>query len=148
MRHLTRNLIAACAIVLVAIGCSVDRQPMAALAPVVLGGGSRQTDAFQLESVAVDGHVLAVEVSYPGGCRNHEFLLQAPRSFHVRSEFVQLEVALIHNANGDPCEAFLTEQLRFDLRPIARLYRQTYHRDTGTVYLRLDGRSGPLVYRF
>ena len=52
---------------------------MAALAPVVLVGGTRQTDAFQLESVAVDGHVLAVEVSYPGGCRNHEFHLQYRR---------------------------------------------------------------------
>ena len=71
---------------------------------------------------------LAVEVSYSGGCRNHEFLLLAPHTFQVLSDSVLLEIALIHDANDDPCEAFLSEQLR--LR-----YQETYDRDS-------------LVYRF
>ncbi|MDE0449201.1 MAG: hypothetical protein OXH96_21240 [Spirochaetaceae bacterium] len=147
MRHLPRFLIA-CGVVLLAIGCTGGRQPMPALAPVVLGEDTRQTDAFQLNAAAVDGDVLAIEVSYAGGCRNHEFLLRASRSFQVVSGSVRLEIALIHNANEDPCEAFLTEQFRFDLDPVKRLYRQTYSQETGTVYLRLDGHAGPLVYRF
>ena len=138
----------ACAIVLLACGCSGGQQPMAALAPVVLGRDSRQTGAFQLNSAVVDGDVLATEVSYAGGCRNHEFFLRAARSFQEVSDSVRLEVAVIHNANEDPCEAFLTERLRFDLHPIKRLYQRTYRQDTGTVYLRLDGHSGPLVYHF
>ena len=88
---------------------------MAALAPVVLGRDSRQTGAFQLNSAVVDGDVLATEVSYAGGCRNHEFFLRAARSFQEVSDSVRLEVAVIHNANEDPCEAFLTEQA--PLRP-------------------------------
>lgn len=147
MRRVTRLSIA-CGVVLLAIGCSGGRQPMPALAPVVLGRDTRPTDAFRLESAAVDGDVLAIEVSYAGGCRNHEFVLLAARSFEVLSGSVRLEIALNHNANEDPCEAYLTEQLRFDLDPVKRLYRQTYSRDTGTVYLRLDGHAGPLVYRF
>jgi len=147
MRRVTRLLIA-CGVVLAATGCAGGRQPMAALAPVVLGGDSRQTDAFQLGSAVVDGDVLAIEVSYAGGCRNHEFLLLAARSFQVLSDSVRLAITLIHNANGDPCEAFLTEQLRFDLDSVKRLYQETYRRDTGTVYLRLDGHTGPLVYQF
>ena len=136
------------AIVLFAVGCSVVQRPMIALAPVVLGGGKRLTDAFQLTSAAVKDNFLAVEVSYSDGCRNHEFLLLAPHTFQVLSDSVLLEIALIHDANDDPCEAFLSEQLRFDLRPIRRRYQETYDRDSGTVYLRLDGHSGPLVYRF
>ena len=147
MRDVARLFIA-CGVVLFAVGCSGGRQPMAALAPVVLGGDSRQTDAFQLGSAAVDGDVLAIEVSYAGGCRNHEFMLLAARSFQVLSGSVQLAIALIHDANEDPCEAYLTEQIRFDLDPIKLLFQRTYSRDTGTVYLRLDGHSGPLVYRF
>ena len=147
MRRVPGMLIA-CAIVLFAVGCSGGQRPVAALAPVVLGLDSRQTDAFRLESAAVNGDVLAIEVSYAGGCRNHEFLLRASRSFQVVADSVRLEVALIHNANGDPCEAYLTEQIRFDLDPVKRLYQRVYRRDAGTVYLRLDGHSGPLVYHF
>ena len=86
------------AIVLFVVGCSVVQRPMIALAPVVLGGSQRLTDAFQLTSAAVKDGFLAVEVSYSGGCRNHEFLLLAPHTFQVLSDSVLLEIALIHDA--------------------------------------------------
>jgi hypothetical protein len=127
---------------------SGGQQPMTATASVILGGDRRHSDPFRLRSAAVNDDVLAVEVSYSGGCRNHELVLLAPRSFQTMSNSVQLEITLIHDANDDTCEAFLTDLLRFDLLPIKRLYQLTYSRDTGTVFLRLDGHSGPLVYRF
>ena len=137
------------AIVLFAVGCSVDQLLTGALVPVVLGGDFRQSDAFQLNSAAVNNDVLTASVSYSGGCRNHDFVLLARHAFQVTiPDSVQLKITLIHNANDDPCEASLSELLHFDLRPIKRRYQQTYNRDTGTVYLRLDGHPGSLVYRF
>ena len=51
-------------------------------------------------------------------------------------------------AAEDPCEAWLTEQVRFDLRPIKRRYQTAYDQDSGVVYLRLARHSASLVYRF
>lgn len=151
----------AAALVLFAAGCSLQRPPGSksavpgeparprAVAPVVLGGESRPKDAFRLNSVAVKDDLFTVVVSYSGGCSNHEFTLVAPRTFQVSVGTVQLAVTLIHDANGDSCAAYLTEQLRFDLSPISQLYRDTFDEDSGTVYLRLEGHSGgSLVYRF
>ena len=148
------------ALVLFAASCSIQRPPAPksatlgdqlpprAVVPVVLGGELRQTEPFRLDSAAVKDDVLTAVVSYSGGCRNHEFTLMAPRSFQMSAGSVQLAITLIHDANGDPCEAYPSEQLRFDLRPISRLYQETLKQDSGTVYLRPAGHSGPLVYRF
>ena len=138
------------ALALFAASCSVDQRPPAprAVVPVVLGGEPRQSDPFRLDSAAVKDDMLTTVVSYSGGCRNHEFTLVAPRSFQEPAGSVQLAIILFHDANGDPCEAYPSEQLRFDLRPIRRLYQESYSKVSGTVYLRLDGHSGPLVYRF
>ena len=148
------------ALVLFAASCSVQRLPgpksaipgtlptPRAVIPVVLGGEVRQSDPFRLNSAAVNDDVLTLVVDYSGGCRDHEFTLTAPRSFQESAGSVQLAITLIHDANGDRCEANPTEQLRFDLSPIRRLYQETFPQDSGTVYLRLAGHSGPLVYRF
>ena len=57
--------------------------------------------------------------------------------------------ALAHDANGDACEAWLTEDYRFDLRVIRDRYREAYGQGPGEVVLLLDdASSGPLVYAF
>lgn len=159
MCRLTLKLLVA-VLVLFAVGCPAQRPPVSksatpgapvsprAVVPVVLAGELRETDPFRLDSAAVKDDVLTVVVSYSGGCRNHEFALIAPRSFQVSAGSVQLAITLVHDANGDRCEAYPSEQLRFDLRPISRLYRESFNQDSGTVHLRLAGHSGPLVYRF
>ena len=159
MCRLTSTLLVT-ALVLFAPGCSVQRTPglnsakpgepapSRAVVPVVLGGEIRQSDPFRLNSASVDDDVLTLVVDYSGGCRDREFTLRAPRSFQESAGSVQLAVTLIHDANGDRCEANPTEQLRFGLRPISRLFQDRFNRDSGTVYLRLAGHAGPLVYRF
>ena len=159
MYRLTLTLLVA-VLVLFAVGCSAQRPPVPrsatpgapasprAVVPIVLGGEFRKTDPFRLDSAAVQDDVLTVVVSYSGGCRNHAFALMAPRSFQETVGSVQLAITLVHDANGDRCEAFPSEQLRFDLRPITRLYQETLNQDSGTVFLYLAGHSGPLVYRF
>ncbi|MCY3812458.1 MAG: hypothetical protein OXH15_11735 [Gammaproteobacteria bacterium] len=62
---------------------------------------------------------------------------------------MQLAVLLAHDANGDACEAWLTEDYRFDLRVIRDRYREAYGRGPGEVVLLLDDApSGRLVYAF
>ena len=124
----------------------------APLVPVVFGStADRQTDQFTLNAAAVTGNILTISVSYSGGCRNHVFVLTAADSF-LESSPVQLPMVLTHDANEDPCEAYPTRQLRFDLAPIRERYRAAYGQDSSTVLLLLQplplADDQPLVYQF
>ena len=84
-----------------------------------------------------------------GGCRSHEFVITAADSFQESSP-VRLPMVLTHEDNDDPCEAYPTEHLRFDLTPIRERYRAAYGQDSGTVLLHLrpaPAADRPLVYQ-
>ena len=103
-------------------------------------------DRFQLTAATITGDTLAVTVSYSGGCENHQFTLVASASF-LESDPVQLEVALAHNANGDLCRAWLTEDYLFSLVPIKERFQSQYQ-DSGRIVLQLEDAPDELLYEF
>ena len=147
---LTVLLAAAC----LAAGCRGGSVPVSSSGPAPVAFGSTadlQSDPFALNSASVTGTVLTISVSYSGGCRNHEFVLTAAESFQESSP-VQLPMVLTHEDNDDPCEAYPTEQRRFDLTPVKERYQAAYGQDSGTVLLLLQplplADDPPLVYQF
>ena len=118
-------------------------------AVVVAGtGAALGNDGYDLNTASVDGDTLAVTVSYGGGCETHAFTLVISASF-VESSPVQLPAVLAHEANDDPCEAWLTQSYTFDLSIIKARYREAYGPGAGRVVLQLDGvPDGSLVYEF
>ena len=115
---------------------------------VVADGRNRGDDPYVVNSAAVDGHRLTIEVSYAGGCRRHDFTLVISKTFR-ESDPVQLTTVLAHDANGDSREAWLTESLIFDLALVRARYQQFYGPGSGKVVLRITGVSGDdLVYEF
>lgn len=106
------------------------------------------TDEFALNSATVDGDTLKVNLSYSGGCESHQFTLVASDSF-LESFPVQLPIYIAHNANGDTCEAYPTEDYHFDLTQIKTMYQEAYRQEEGTIILRLkDAPNIDLVYKF
>ncbi|MYF98672.1 hypothetical protein F4212_05990 [Candidatus Poribacteria bacterium] len=106
------------------------------------------TDEFALNSASVDGDTLKVNLSYSGGCESHQFTLVASDSF-LESFPVQLPIYIAHNANGDTCEAYPTEDYHFDLTQIKTMYQEAYRQEAGTIILRLkDAPNIDLVYEF
>ena len=106
------------------------------------------TDEYVINAATVEDDTLRVNVSYSGGCETHAFTLVAEPIF-LESFPVQLRVSLAHNANGDTCEALITEDHVFDLTPIKTMYQKGYRTDTGTIVLRLkEGPPGGLFYEF
>ena len=106
------------------------------------------TDDYELNAAAVRGDTLAVSVSYSGGCRTHRFTLVAAEAF-MESDPVQLSVAIAHDADDDPCEAYPTEDYHFILDPIKARYKAFYGAGAGTIVLGLaHAPGGPLVYQF
>ena len=105
-------------------------------------------DEYALNSATITDDTLILNVSYGGGCENHQFTLVSSDVF-LESFPVQLSVSLAHNANNDPCQAWLTDDYHFDLSPIKTVYQQAYQQEAGTIILLLkDAPNGQLVYEF
>ncbi len=136
-------------------GSSISRDDVAAAEAKQLGliildpeaTAGLGTDAYELSTAAITRDTLVVTVSYGGGCADHLFALDASAPF-LESHPVQLEVALTHHANGDVCEAWLTENYCFPLAPLRARYQEEYQQDSGAMVLRLAGAPGDLVYEF
>lgn len=115
---------------------------------VLAGSGDWGDDHYVANSASVDGHGLTVEVSYAGGCRRHIFTVVISESF-MESDPVQLAAELVHEANGDNCERWVTDTRVFDLDLVRARYQQFYGPGPGTVVLRVEGLpEGDLVYEF
>lgn len=107
-------------------------------------------DDYRLNSATIADSTLTVSVSYSGGCRKHQFTLILWDAAKM-SDPVQLGVSIVHNANGDPCEAYPTEAYHFDLTPIKTKYQTTHQRKIGKVLLKLEGApedTPELIYEF
>ena len=159
--------LAMCHVVVLAMACGNDGDSPVSTTPdqgpfddaprtgtvVFVSGNVRSTtqwgtDDYELNAAAVRGDTLAVSVSYSGGCRAHRFTLVAAEAFK-ESDPVQLDVAIAHDADGDPCEAYPTEDYHFILDPIKTRYKTSYSSGPGTIVLGLDrAPDGPLVYGF
>ena len=115
---------------------------------VTAPGQAWRHDHYVLNSAAVAGDALTLDLSFGGGCGTHDFTLVVSASF-LESSPVQLPVSLAHDANGDPCEAWLTEQYVFDLTLVKERYRDAYGPGAGAVVLLFDGfPGGRLTYEF
>ena len=134
------------------VGITVDAVPPAGprSGAVVFSETPRRwgQDPFVLNDAAILDDTLTLSLSYAGGCRQHEFTLVASEVF-LESFPVQLRVAIAHDANGDSCEAWLTQDYEFDLTLLRDRYRQAYGDGPGRIVLLLDGvPGGTLLYVF
>ena len=106
------------------------------------------TDEYVINAATIEDDTLHINVSYTGGCETHAFTLVAEPMF-LESFPVQLRVSIAHNANGDTCEASITEDHQFDLTPIKETYQKGYQTEQGTIILRLkDAPPSHLAYDF
>ena len=104
-------------------------------------------DYFVNTPPVINGNVLTLNVSYGGGCKAHDFTLVTSGVFR-ESNPVELQAIIAHNANGDSCEAWLTETYHFDLSPLKAHYQKTYKTQAGTLGLRIKDIPELLVYPF
>ena len=73
-----------------------------------------KSDPFQLLEVAIEDQLLKIEVSYGGGCEEHDFQVIWPEV--ITAGFPpDFSVVLNHQGNNDPCFAIITEVLEFDI---------------------------------
>ena len=107
-----------------------------------MAAGQWGSDPYMIETggddtPVIEGDTLTITVSYGGGCEDHDFTLVASNVF-AESYPVQLRGIVAHDAHGDRCRAYLTEDYDFDLAPIKTLYQAAYQQDAGTIVLLLQ----------
>ena len=77
----------------------------------------QKSDLYALKSVTIDDDELKmyITVQYGGGCEKHEFNMIWPEVITMIYP-PNFSVILNHDANGDLCEAYLTEILEIDMK--------------------------------
>jgi hypothetical protein len=103
--------------------------------------GVAKSDPFELKGGRVEGDVLFLKVAYSGGCQYHEFSLWATQGYE-KSLPPRHPLRLTHQANGDGCEAYIEEELRFDLAPLRQI-----HAGQDRVMLYVDNPDSLIEYR-
>lgn len=80
-----------------------------------------ENDDYNLAAAGIKGDYLEVIVNYGGGCEEHEFTLFAEEGI-MKSLPPQQNVYLVHENNGDMCEAGVNEKIIFDLKPLKKQF--------------------------
>ena len=75
------------------------------------------TDAARITTVALEGNILKIHVTYQGGCQEHTFGLHGETAF-LLSNPPQWSLYLSHDAQGDTCAENVEKLLSFDLTPM------------------------------
>lgn len=106
------------------------------------------TDDYQLGEAAIEGDMLRVTVSYGGGCETHRFTLVLSNAVKM-TDPPRIDATLAHEANGDACERWVTEDVVFDLGLLKDIVQAGDESGTVIVELSLaDGTIRELEYRF
>lgn len=71
-------------------------------------------DAFELRAARIDGTDLVMDVAYSGGCAEHAFSGFTPE-VNLAIYPPQITVFIVHEGNGDMCEAYLSESVELDM---------------------------------
>jgi hypothetical protein len=81
---------------------------------LIVNRGASISDAYQIDSAWIIDNWLNVRVSYSGGCKFHHFNAYYGGS-SVYTEWPIIDILLTHQANGDLCEAYVTQELTINL---------------------------------
>ncbi len=90
------------------------------------------SDPVDVLDAQIEGDVVTLSVGHSGGCEKHNYALCYTGEF-LESYPVQAPMHLIHDAGGDTCDAYLEQELHFDLTPLKEEYQKAYHTESGII---------------
>lgn len=102
-------------------------------------------DRYNLNDLKIIEDSIILNVSFSGGCREHEFKLIA-KDYFGDSKSPKAKLLLSHNSNFDPCERYITDERSFNLLPLKYEFIKMLGTEHGTIRLLLDEKE--VVYDF
>ncbi len=118
-----------CALVFTLYGCNTNKEPTNSndeeiqLQPIIIDQSLWQEYVvtapykYSIENMEINGDTLKVNISYTGGCKEHEFSLIGSDHFAYTNP-LQAFVAITQNTYDDSCSNDVSENLMFDLLPL------------------------------
>ncbi len=104
-------------------------------------------DPYQIEKAEINGDILILNLSYGGGCENHEFKMINNFAFfenvddyenHIESG---TRLTLVHNGNNDRCRSIVRQELRVNLSNIQ-------DKGKNKLTIQLTGWESTLIYAY
>ncbi len=92
---------------------------------IQFGNARQSSDPYIISSYDASISTLTLTVSHGGGCEEHDYMLVADEQFK-ESAPPEVDIRLIHDANGDTCEAGIQKELTFDLSPLRKRFADAY----------------------
>ncbi len=105
-----------------------------------IGRVDQASDPLSISDVRVKGNKLLIDVTYGGGCEEHQF--QVIGSPMISKSLPPIRsIQLVHAANGDKCKMNVIKTLEVDLKELA------YKQEAGSkIYLTLGGWNQQIEY--
>lgn len=95
-----------------------------------------------LKMVKLSGNTLTLDVTYTGGCAEHDFRLVGSQMISKSMPPIRA-VKLVHDAHGDTCKATVTRKINFDLTELA------YQKEAGSeIVLQIEGLQEPVRWTY
>ena len=101
-------------------------------------------DPLEITALSITADTLTISIGYSGGCEDHEFELCWSGSL-METAPVSATIEVGHNANTDVCEAYLFENLVYDIGNLREAYNQMYGQ-SGEISLKVGNQSITYVF--
>lgn len=103
----------------------------------------KENGNFEILNASIDGDILTLEVSYSGGCEEHEFNAYFNGLF-MKSMPPKASIFIHHIDHGDNCRSVVTETLKFQLDAVKSPSKSSDY----TVMVGMNGYEGFLTYKY
>ncbi|MCG3164253.1 MAG: hypothetical protein POELPBGB_00007 [Bacteroidia bacterium] len=74
---------------------------------------------YRIKTYSIEGNILSIEVSYRGGCGQHNFELYS-NGLLKKSLPPQIDVYLEHKKENETCSEDIKQTLQFDISPLRK----------------------------
>jgi hypothetical protein len=107
-----------------------------------VGRIEQASDSFSISNVLIKENKLFIDVTYAGGCEDHQFQLIGS-SILTKSLPPIRSIQLVHNANGDNCKMNLTKRIEVDIKELS------YKKEVDSkILFNLNGWETQIIYTY
>ena len=141
-----KKIIIITSLIIIAIACGnskkMSKKNSVIVQPVILTNDfssyARESSETQIINAVVVDSILTLNVSYNGGCKDHDFQLLGSKMIQKSLPPIR-GIMLVHNANNDDCRELIERELKFNVSDFK--YPQ------GDIMLNLQGYKSKILYK-
>lgn len=112
------------------------------VAKAKVGEFAKVNDPLKIENVTMQGNLMLIEVTYGGGCKDHNFELIGSPAI-AKSFPPQRGIQLVHKSNNDMCRALIKKTISIDVTDLI-----DNKQEGAQIYYNLEGYEGRILHTY